>query len=132
MNLSNSRSAQVTHTSVDRLLQGKARFLICNRPNVDVCALQEGIQAVREKASFVERELREQLADVRGYLEEERQQRRSAETSLARQLQQAQADASALRARLAAAEETQGQREVCESAHSHLHNWRSVPRSQLC
>ena len=72
--------------------------------------LQEGIQAVRERASFLERELREQLADARKFLEEERGQRRAAEASLGRQLAQAQADASALRARLA--EDTQQQHEV--------------------
>ena len=37
--------------------------------------LQEGIQAVREKASFLERELREQVAAAHEFMEEERRQR---------------------------------------------------------
>ena len=67
---------------------------------------------MREKASFLERELREQLADARNFLEEERRQRRLAEASLARQLAEAKADASALRIRLATNEDTQQQHEV--------------------
>ena len=73
---------------------------------------QEGIQAVREKASFLEHELREQLADARRFLEDERAARRAAEASLAAQLEQARADAGALRARLTAAKDSDNHREV--------------------
>lgn len=74
---------------------------------------QEGIQAVREKASFLEHELREQLADARRFLEDERAARRAAEASLATQLEQARADAGALRLRLIAAKDSDNHREVC-------------------
>lgn len=90
--------------------------------------LQEGIQAVREKASFLERELREQLADARNFLEEERHQRRTAEASLARQLAEAKADASALRIRLATNEDTQQQHEVLTAAPTLLR----LHRQSLC
>ena len=73
---------------------------------------QEGIQAVREKASFLEHELREQLADARRFLDDERTARRAAEASLAAQLGQAPADAGALRAPLTAAEDSDSHREV--------------------
>ena len=75
---------------------------------------------MRDKASFLERELREQLADARRYLEEERVQHRAAESSLACQLAEARADASALRVRLAANEDTQQQHEVITTAHALL------------
>ena len=74
---------------------------------------QEGIQAVREKASFLEHELREQLTDARRFLEDERAARRAAEASLATQLEQARADAGALRVRLIAAKDSDNHREVC-------------------
>ncbi len=75
---------------------------------------------MRERASFLERELREQLADARTFLEEERRQRRAAEASLARQLAEAEADASALRLRLATNEDAQQQHEVVTAAPAPL------------
>lgn len=49
-----------------------------------MCAcVQEGIKAVREKASFLEAELRAQLEDARGFLADERRQRRAAEAAVA-------------------------------------------------
>lgn len=83
---------------------------------------QEGIQAVREKASFLEHELREQLADARRFLEDERAARRAAEASLAAQLEQARADAGALSARLTAAKDSDNHREVRTC----------IPRSNHC
>ena len=71
---------------------------------------------MREKASFLERELREQVADARKFLEEERRQRRAAEVALARQLAEARAESGTLRARLAAAEDSQQQQEVGTAA----------------
>ena len=67
---------------------------------------------MREKASFLEKELREQLADTRSFLEEERRQRRAAEASLAQQLAQVQTDAAALRSRLVNAEGARKHHEV--------------------
>ena len=74
--------------------------------------LQEGLQAVREKASFLEGELRGQLADARGALEAERTQRRAAEAALAPQLRQARSEAAALQAGRASAREAQEQQQV--------------------
>lgn len=66
--------------------------------------LQEGLRAVREKAGFLEAELRGQLADARAFLADERQNRRAAEAALAtseaclrRSLDSARAEAAALR-----------------------------------
>ena len=75
---------------------------------------------MREKASFLERELREQVAAAHEFMEEERRQRRAAEASLARQLAEARADASALRACLATAGDTQQQQEVVTAAPPQL------------
>ena len=66
--------------------------------------MQEGLKAVREKAGFLEAELRGQLADARAFLADERQIRRTAEAALAtseaalrRSLDSAQAETAALR-----------------------------------
>ena len=75
-------------------------------------ALQEGLQAVREKASFLEGELRGQLADARGALEAERAQRRAAEAALAQQLRQARSETAALQAGRASTREAQEQQQV--------------------
>jgi len=45
--------------------------------------LQEGLKAVREKAVFLEQELRAQLQDTRRFLEDERSQRRATEAAMA-------------------------------------------------
>lgn len=65
---------------------------------------QEGLRAVRDKASFLGEELRSQLAEAREFLAEERQLRRAAEAAardaredLSRHLEQASADVSTLR-----------------------------------
>lgn len=74
--------------------------------------LQDGLQAVREKALFLEGELRGQLADARGALEVERAQRRAAEAALAQQLRQTRSEAAALQAGRAFAREAQEQQQV--------------------
>ena len=86
------------------------RMVIVSRKLVG--SLQEGIQAVRDKASFLEGELRGQLADARGALEAERAQRRAVEAALAQQLRQAQSEAAALQAGRAFAREAQEQQQV--------------------
>jgi len=66
--------------------------------------VQEGLRAVRDKASFLGEELRSQLAEAREFLAEERRLRRAAEAAakdaeadLCRRLEQASADISTLR-----------------------------------
>ncbi|CAK0784596.1 hypothetical protein CVIRNUC_007800 [Coccomyxa viridis] len=76
---------------------------------------KDGLQAVREKALFLEGELRGQLADARGALEVERAQRRAAEAALAQQLRQTRSEAAALQAGRAFAREAQEQQQAREA-----------------
>ena len=97
-----------------------------------VGSLQEGLQAVREKASFLEGELRGQLADARGALEAERAQRRAAEAALAQQLRQAQHETAAIQAGRASAREAQEQQQVRPpSLEPHISCCRWPPAAHL-